>query len=98
FAAPVAGRALLGLSARLGAAAVAGCAFLHRRNADLRFGAARGLLEREFEVVTQVGAAVHPAAAAGALRAENLAEDVAERIGESAEALGAESTRARSGI
>ena len=36
----------LGLRAGLGAAAVAGLAFLHRRDADLRLGAARGLLER----------------------------------------------------
>ena len=45
FAAAVARRALLRLRSRLGAAAVAGRAFLERGNADLGLGAARRFLE-----------------------------------------------------
>jgi hypothetical protein len=53
-----------------------------------RFGAARGLFERDLEVVAQVGAAIDVGAAAAATTAatEDVAEDVAEGIGEAAEA------------
>jgi hypothetical protein len=54
-----------------------------RRDADLGFGAARGFLEADFEVVAQVRASIHIRATASA--PEDVAEDVAERIGESAE-------------
>jgi hypothetical protein len=63
-------------------------AFLPGRDADLRLGAARGLFERDLQVVAQVGAAVDagpPAAAAAAGRAEDVAEDVAEGVGEAAD-------------
>src|SRR5204862_6242986 len=50
----VAGLAGLGLRARLGARALAGLARLHRRDADLGLGAARGLLERDLEGVAQI--------------------------------------------
>ena len=65
--------------------------FSQRGNADLRLLAARRLLERDLEVVAQVAAAVDLLAAArrGRGRAEDVAEDVAERLGEAAEALGA---------
>src|SRR5690606_23054956 len=72
----VTGRAGLDLGALLGAAAVAGCAFLHGRDADLGLGAACGFLERDLEVVAQVGAAVDIAASAATAGA--TAEDVAE--------------------
>ena len=100
LAAAVAAAAGLGLRAGLGAGALAGLAGLHRRHADLRLGAARRVLEREFEVVAQVGAAIDAVAAApAALRAEDLAEDVAEGVGEAAEALrpAAEAARPRPG-
>ncbi len=80
----VAGRALDRLGAGLGARAMAGLAFVQRRNADLGFGAARGFLQRDLEVVAQVGPAIHIGAAAAA--AEDVAEDVAERIRETAHA------------
>src|SRR5688572_26990752 len=83
----VAGLALLGLGARLGARAVAGLAGLHGRDADLGLGAARGLLERDLEVVAQVRAAEDGGAPARARAAEDVAEDVAEGLREPAEAL-----------
>src|SRR4051794_20070156 len=66
-----------------------GRAFLHGRNADLDLGTARCVLERQLEVVTQVGTTEHAVAAASPSLSlpEDLAEDVAERICESAEAL-----------
>ncbi len=54
---------------------MAGLAFLHGRNADAGFGAARGFLEADLEVVAQVRAAIE----------ENIAEDVGKGIGEAAE-------------
>src|SRR5207302_4498913 len=81
----------LGLRSRLGARAVAGRALLQRGDADLGFGAARRIFQRQLEVVAQIGAAIHAIAAApSAARAcatEDLAEDVAERVGEPAEAF-----------
>ena len=59
-----------------------------RRDADLGLGAARRLLQRDLEVVAQVGAAVDAVAARRRAAAEDLAEDVAEGVGEAAEALG----------
>src|SRR5437660_7299460 len=94
----VAGRAGLRLRSRLGAAAMASLAVLHRRNADLGFGAARRFFEREFEVVAKVGASKDAAAATAstALAAKNFAEDVPEGVGETAESLcAAESARTR---
>src|SRR5207249_10758375 len=97
FAAAVTCRAGLRTGARLRAGAVTGFARLHRRYANLDFGPARGLLEREVEVVAKIRAAIHAVAAAAASRlTENFAEDIAECVGESAEALGtAEAARAR---
>ncbi len=71
---------------------MAGRALLERRDADLRLGTARRLLERQLEVVAKVGAAEHAGAPPAATLPEDLAEDVAERIGEAAEAFGARST------
>jgi len=64
-------------------------ALLHRRNADLGFGTARRFFERQLEIVAKVGASedAGAATAGAALAAENLAEDVAEGVGETAEAL-----------
>src|SRR6185503_19763493 len=69
------------LGAGLGAAALAGFARGERGDADLGLEAVRRLLERELQVVAQVGAAEHGAAAA-AIAAEDVAEDVAEDIAE----------------
>jgi hypothetical protein len=92
----VAGRTGLGLRARLGPRPVAGRAILHRRNAYLCLGSARGFLERELEVVAQVGAAINAVAAtAPAAPAENFAEDIAKSIGKPAEALGTRTARPR---
>src|ERR1700730_3018937 len=94
----VARRAGLGLRSRFGAAAMTSLALLHRRNADLGFGAARCFFERQFEVVAKVGASKDSAAAtaSAALATKNFAEDVPEGIGETAESLrAAESARTR---
>src|SRR5690606_27474981 len=59
----------------------------HARNADLGLEAVRRLLERDLEVVAQVGAAKDGGApAAAGARAEDLAEDVAEDVAEAAHA------------
>ncbi len=56
------------------------------RNLDGRFGAARRFLERDLEVVAQIGAALRaaaaPAAAEQIAEAEHVAEDVAEDVAE----------------
>src|SRR5208282_2298809 len=75
----VAGGTGLGLGPRLSPGAMAGRALLHGRNADLGLGAARRFFQREFQVVAQIGAAVHAVAAAaptGARVAEDLSENV----------------------
>src|SRR2546426_3550982 len=75
----------------LGARAMASRAFLHRRNANLGFGAACRFFERQLEVVTQIGATINAVAtssgACGAA-AKNFAEDIAKRIGKATEAFG----------
>ena len=76
-----AGGAGLRLGAWLGARTVAGRALGQRRDADLGLEAVRRLLERDFEVVAQVGAAEDVGSAA-ARAAEDLAEDVAEHVAE----------------
>jgi len=76
----VAGGAGLGLGAGLRPRAVAGRACIHGGNADLGLGAVRRRLQRDLEVVAQIGAAVDVRAAAARL-AEDVAEDVAEGIG-----------------
>jgi hypothetical protein len=80
---PVARRALCRLGAGLRARAFARLALFHRRNADARLGAARGVLERDLEVVAKVGTPKHGGARAPA--AEDVAENVAESVGEPAE-------------
>src|SRR5438445_261357 len=66
--------------------AVAGLAGLHGRDTDLGLGAACRLLERDLEVVAQVGAAEDGSASASLPVTEDVAEDVAEGLGEAAEA------------
>jgi hypothetical protein len=83
--AALAGRAGLRLRTGLGTAAMAGVANLHRRNANLGFRAEGRLLEGDFEVVAQIGAAVDigtPATAS--TTTEDLVKDAAEGVGESA--------------
>src|SRR5688572_229096 len=87
LASPAAARARLRLRAGLRSVAVARRALLERGDADLRFGAARRLLERKLEVVAQVGAAEHAVAAPASTLPEDLAEDVAERVGKAAKAF-----------
>ncbi len=91
----VAGRADLRAGSRLGAAAAAGLAGVVGRDADLRFLAVGGFLERDLHRVAQVAAAVDLLAVRAAPRAgsadaaEDVAEDVAECFGEAAaEAVG----------
>src|SRR5579871_1486864 len=83
-----AGRTGLGLRAGLGAGAVAHRALLAGRDANLGFGAVGRLLEGDLEVVAQVGAAEYAGASAPSTTGapENVAEDVAERVGKAAEA------------
>src|SRR5882762_6156474 len=77
------------------AAALAALAYRHARDADLGLEAVRRLLERDLEVVAQVGAAEHGgASAAGASAAEDLAENVAEDVAEAAHARGSGSAHA----
>ncbi len=82
------------LGARLRAGTVTDLARHPARHADLRVVAVRGLLECDFHAVAQIGAAVHlrtgtPAAARGATGrlAEDVAENIAEGIRKTAEAL-----------
>src|ERR1700694_91591 len=86
-----AGRAGGGLRAGSSAAAFAALAHRHAGKTDLGFEAVRRLLQRDLEVVAQVGAAEHRGAAAGARApaAEDLAEDIAEDVAEAAHARGA---------
>jgi hypothetical protein len=59
---------------------LAGSADLHGRDADLGFGAKGRLLQRDFEVVAQVGTAIDVRTpAATAATAEDLVEDAAKR-------------------
>ncbi len=77
----LAGAAGDGASAGFGAGATAGAAFVHGRHAQLRFGAARRLFQRDLEVVAQIRAAVDVATPAARL-AEDVAKNVAERVRE----------------
>src|SRR5471032_1118703 len=71
--------------ARLGAGAVAGVALVPGRHADGRVEAVGGLLQRDFQVVAQVGAAIHlRSGVATAAATEDVAEDVAEGVAETA--------------
>src|SRR5262249_52346524 len=72
----------------LGSGALAGLAILVGRDAYARLRAACGLLERDLEVVAQVGPAVDRLAAAARL-VEDVAENVAEGVGEVREARSA---------
>src|SRR5207245_4877521 len=72
-------------------------AILAGRNAYAGFGAARCLLQRDLEVVAQVGSAVHRGAAAARL-VEDIAEDIAERVGEARETGGPAAGHARARI
>jgi len=86
------GGAGLRLRARLGARTMADLALFHERNADRLLGAACGFLQRDLQVVAQVGAAVDigaPTAATAAATTEDLVEDAAEGIRETLEARAA---------
>src|SRR5258706_1988376 len=95
LAGAAAGRAGLGLAAGARAAAFARLARGHAGNADLGLEAVRRLLQRDLEVVAQVGAAEHGRASAAGAAAEDLAEDVAEDVAEAAHAGGARAGRMR---
>jgi hypothetical protein len=87
LATPLTGRAGLRLRAGLGAATMAGSADLHGRNANFGFGAKGRLLEGDFEVVAQVCTAIDVrTTAATASTAENLVENTAKSVGETARA------------
>src|SRR6266568_9206913 len=60
-------------------------AILVGRDANAGFSAVRCLLQRDLEVVTQVGSAVHRGAARARL-VEDIAENIAERVGEARKA------------
>src|SRR5471030_2889034 len=85
LAVAAAGRAGARRGARLGAGAVAGVALVPGRHADGRVEAVGGLLQRDFQVVAQVGAAIHlRSGVAAAAATEDVAEDVAEGVAETA--------------
>src|SRR2546422_1687918 len=95
LAVPFAGRAGLRLRSGPGPRALAGVAILVGRNANPGFGAVRRLLQRDLEVVAQVGSAVYRGAAAARL-VEDVAEDIAECVGEARESrAGARHARLR---
>src|SRR5712691_8412714 len=83
---PLAGAAGGRARARLGAIALAGIAMDKGGDANRRLLAAKGVFERDFEVVAQVAAAAGTAlrAAAAAHRAEHLFEDIGKAAGEAA--------------
>jgi hypothetical protein len=84
----VAGAAGGGAGAGLGARAVAGVALVPAGDADLRVLSRGGFFQRDFHRVAQVGAAVHLLTAAPAtLLAEDVAKDVAKRLGKTAKAF-----------
>ena len=85
LAVTVAGGAGLGFGAFLGAAAIAGFAFVHGRNANLGIGSARSIFKRNLEVVTQVSTTIDIGASASttATTAKDVTENIGERIGES---------------
>ena len=76
---------VLGVGARRRARSAAGLAALLPRNLDGGLGAARRFLERDLEVVAEIGAALRPAAPAAAAEQVAEAEHVAEDVGEVAE-------------
>ena len=66
----------------LGAGAFANIAGFHGRDADFCLGAESGLFQRDFEVVTQVGAPVDVGTSAATPgRAENLVENPTKSVG-----------------
>src|SRR5690606_7299961 len=84
-AAAVAGHAAGGLRATLGPAAMAGIAGRRSGHADLRGLAAESILEGDFHIVAQIGAARRGAAPGPHEIAEHLVEDVGEAAGGEAE-------------
>src|SRR5437867_4298698 len=85
LAVPFAGRAGLRLRSGPGPRALAGVAILVGRNANTGLGAVRRLLQRDLEVVAQVGSAVYRGAAAARLF-EEAAKDITKGGGEAGEA------------
>src|SRR5688500_11651692 len=76
---PVTGRARNRCGARFGSVPMAGSARIHCGNAYLGFRAASCLLQRDLQVIAQVGTSIDigmPTATA-----EKIAEDIAKRIG-----------------
>ena len=78
---------VFGLRARLGAGAGAALAGDGGRHLDLDGLAGIGVLERDLEIVAQVGAALAPGAARAA--AAEIAEEIVEDVGEGGEACAA---------
>src|SRR3954471_8415335 len=70
------------LAAGLGTTTLASVALLQRGDANAGLGTSRGLFQRNFQVVTQVGSAID--IGARATTAENVAENIAKCIGETA--------------
>ncbi len=85
----------LRLGAGFCAAAVAGVAFFQCRNADGLLGAASGFLQRDLEVVAQVGASIDiRAASTPSAASKDVAKDISEGIGKAVEALAASTAAA----
>src|SRR5690606_33212754 len=84
----VAAAHLAGARARpgLGAGALARLAARGGVDLQLDLAAVKGVLQPDFEIVAQIGAAPHVAAPA-LLAAHELAEDIVENVGEGAEIL-----------
>jgi hypothetical protein len=91
-----AGWAGFGLRAWLGAGAMADFTLFHGGNADLGLGAMRGLFQRDFQVVTQVGTTIDVGATpATATTAKNLVKNSAKGIGKAGAASPTKSAHAR---
>src|SRR5205085_9628186 len=95
LAAAAAGRAAHGLRAFRRAAPVTHITMFQARHADLGLDALRRLFERDLDVVTQVGAALRPAPLTAPAEHVAEAEQVAQDVFESGEALAEARARAR---
>ena len=78
-----------GLGTGFGAATVAGFASIQGGDANFGFRTARGFFQRNFQVVAQIRAAIDVGALSLLPPPKNVAEDIAKRVGEMAEALSA---------
>ena len=95
---PAAGRAIGGRAALAGARAATIGADRHPGDANLRAGPRYRVFQREFQVITEIRAPVHPAAAPPATAAKDIAKDAVEDIAKPRALPKTGLTRARAGV